>query len=129
MLTSYSEFQGGNSMDMVRGAVGLGGLIVIALALAASQVHVLAQRDPEVRIVGERGKENRDRIVHLENTNNLLSNRLTRIETELELTRRTSESNGQLISGLAVGIGLMLFERILVLFGWIKRASKGGDND
>lgn len=115
-------------MVKVRGLVGAIGLIVLVFSVALSQGHLAAQRDPEVRVLEERGLENRERIISLESTAAGVMNRLTRIETELEIARRATESNNQLMTGLVIGIGLMLAERIFVMLGWMKRRSENHDD-
>ncbi len=114
-------------MGALRGFVGVFGLAALLFGFVASQGDALAQLDPEFRVLEERGRENRERIVSVEANVASVATRLTRIETELEIARRATEQNGQLMTGLVVGIGLMLTERLFVLFGWLR--GKGGSVD
>lgn len=110
-------------MVTLRGVVGILGILALAVSLAVSEHHVLAQRgEPSLQVLEERGRENRERIVALEATGATVANRLTRIETELEIARRVSESNGQLMTGLLVGMVLILVERAIVFFSYMKRS-------
>lgn len=117
-------------MVKLRGFVGIVGILALAVSLAVSEHHVLAQRggEPSLQLLDERGRENRQRIVHLESTEASVASRLTRIETELEIARRVSEANGQLMAGLLVGMVLILFERAMVFFSYMKR-SRGSSAD
>ncbi len=126
-VLGYCEYEG-RAMIKLRGLVGVAGLLVLAISLAASQGYLAAQRDPEVCVLEERGRENRERIMSLEASAAGVMSRLIRIETELEIARRATESNTQLMTGLVIGIGLMLVERIFVLFGWLKRREGAADD-
>lgn len=119
----YCDFEG-RAMVKLKGFVGAVGLLALLVSLAVSQGYLLGQRDPEFRVMEQRGLENRERIMSLESQASGVVTRLTRIETELEIARRATESNGQLMAGLVVGIGLMLVERLFVLFGWLRRRSE-----
>ncbi len=116
-------------MVRLRGAVGIIGLLAIAVAFVASETHVAAQREPSYQLLEERGKDASERIKTLEQSALSVATRLTRIETELEIARRVSESNGQMMTGLVVGIALILAERLFVLFGYLARRKKDVPDD
>jgi hypothetical protein len=123
------RFYEGRAMVRLRGAVGIIGLLAIAVAFVASETHVAAQREPSYQLLEERGKDASERIKTLEQSALSVATRLTRIETELEIARRVSESNGQMMTGLVVGIALILAERLFVLFGYLARRKKDVPDD
>lgn len=108
--------------DMVRGLLQAAGLAAVIVAFSLSVMH--AQRgagDPEINVLREKSVENRQRIQALESGAASVGTRLARIETELEISRRVAESNGQLMTGLFVGICLMIAERLFALLTDRKR--------
>lgn len=117
-------------MVKLRGFVGVLGLLALAVSMAISEQHAVAQRgEPSIQVLEERARDNRERIVALEATGSTVTTRLTRIETELEIARRVSESNGQLMTGLLVGMILILVERAFVLFGYLAKRARVENED
>lgn len=125
----YYEYEG-QAMEKLRGAVGVLGLIALAVSLAVSENHVMAQRgEPSIPLLEERTNDSRARIAALELTGATVATRLTKIETELEIARRVGESNGQMMVGLVIGIALILIERAFVFFGYLARKGNAQHED
>lgn len=110
-------------MIQLRGAISIAALAVVLLfVLVPLPIGIIsAQTSSTIEVIDVRGKENRQRIEKIEEKATDTSDRLIRIETQLDLSRRQSEWNGQLLAGVIVGIVGIIFERVVFYFGVFRR--------